>query len=122
MTSLATTLPLVRSGKLRLLALTNRHRFPVVAEVPTAIEAGYPQLSFDGLQGFFGPRDMPLERRERIAADVRAAAAESTMADPLANLGMIARGGTPTEFTAAIEQQRVDLAALAKLIGLKPEH
>jgi len=104
-----------------MLAVTNRHRIPLVAEVPTAIEAGYPQLSFDGLQGFFGPRDMPLERRERIAADVRAAAAESIVADPLANIGFVARGSTPAEFAAAIEQQRVDLAALAKLIGLKPE-
>jgi tripartite-type tricarboxylate transporter receptor subunit TctC len=121
MTSLATTLPLVRAGKLRILALTNRHRVPFVAEVPTAIEAGYPQLSFDGLQGFFGPRNMPPERRERIAADVRAAAAESIVADPLANIGFVARGSTPAEFAAAIEEQRVDLAALAKLIGLKPE-
>jgi len=122
MTSVATALPLVRSGKLRMLALTNRHRFPLVAEVPTAIEAGYPQLSFDGLQGFFGPRDMPPERRERIAADVRAAAAEPIVADPLASIGLVARGSTPAEFATAIEAQRVDLAALAKLIGLKPEH
>jgi tripartite-type tricarboxylate transporter receptor subunit TctC len=122
MTSVASTLPLVRSGKLRMLALTNRRRFPLVAEVPTAVEAGYPQLSFDGLQGFFGPRDMPPERRERIAADVRAAAAESIVAEPLASIGFIARGSTPTEFAAAIEEQRVDLAALAKLVGLKPGH
>src|SRR5262249_31633859 len=122
MTSVASSLPLVRSGKLRMLALTNRHRFPLVAEVPTAIEAGYPQLSFDGLQGFFGPRDMPAERRERIAADVRALGEAPIIADPPPSIGFAPRGSTPAAFAAAIEGQRIDLAALAKLIGLKPEH
>src|SRR5262249_57460820 len=84
MTSVASSLPLVRSGKLRMLALTNRHRFPLVAEVPTAIEAGYPQLAFDGLQGFFGPRDMPPERREPIPAHVRALPQDPIVPHPLA--------------------------------------
>src|SRR5438552_13991542 len=47
-----------------------------------------------------------------VAADVRAAAAESIIAEPLAGLRMVARGSAPTEFAAAIEQQRVDLAGL----------
>ena len=120
MTSLTNALPLVRSGKLRLLAVTNRRRAPLVPEVPTVIEAGYPQLAFDGLQGFFGPRDISLERRARIAADIRAVAADSAVVDPLAAIGQIARGSTPDEFAAAIADQRADLTALAKLIGMKP--
>ena len=48
-----------------------RARSKVVPDVPTATEAGFPGLTFDGLVGFYGTRDMPLELRERIAADVR---------------------------------------------------
>jgi tripartite-type tricarboxylate transporter receptor subunit TctC len=120
MSSLATALPLVRSGKLRLLAVTNKRRAPLMPEVPTAIEAGYPKLTFDGLQGFFGPRDMPVERRARIAAEIRAVATDPAVGDPLATIGLVARGSTPDEFAAAIQEQRADLAALAKLIDMKP--
>jgi hypothetical protein len=42
------------------------------------------------------------------------------VADPLAAIGAVARSGTPAEFAAAIEEQRAELAARAKLIGLKP--
>jgi hypothetical protein len=41
--------------------------------------------------------------------------------DPLAAIGQIARGSTPAEFAAAIERQRLQMASLAKLIGIKPK-
>ena len=44
----------------------------------TAIEAGYSELTFEGLLGFFGPRGIATELRDRISADVRAVAAEPT--------------------------------------------
>jgi tripartite-type tricarboxylate transporter receptor subunit TctC len=103
-----------------LIAVTNNSRAAIASDVPTAVEAGYPQLAFEGLQGFFGPRDMPAERKNRIAADVRAVATDPAVADPLAAVGYYARGSTPAEFAAAIEEQRAKMAGLAKLVGLKP--
>jgi tripartite-type tricarboxylate transporter receptor subunit TctC len=113
-------LPLARAGKVRLIAVTNNSRSAIATDVPTAVEAGYPQLAFEGLQGFFGPRDMPAERKNRIAADVRAVATDPAVADPLAAVGYYVRGSTPAEFAAAIEEQRAKMAGLAKLVGLKP--
>src|SRR4029077_17402082 len=40
-------------------------------DLPTAIEAGFPELTVEAPLGFFGPKTMPMELRERIAADVR---------------------------------------------------
>ncbi len=120
MSGLFTTLPLQRSGKVRLLAVANRQRSPLAPDVPTVIESGYPQVAFEGLQGFFGPRDMPVDRQDRIAADVRAVAANSAVADLLAAVGQIARGSTPAEFAAEIKAQRVQMGALAKLAGISP--
>ena len=52
--------------------VTNRQRSPLVPEVPTAEEAGFPELTFDGVVGFFGGRDLPASLRDRIAGDVAA--------------------------------------------------
>ena len=47
--------PQVEAGKVKVLAVTNHERAPAIPDVPTAIEAGYPSLEFDGLVGLFGP-------------------------------------------------------------------
>jgi tripartite-type tricarboxylate transporter receptor subunit TctC len=120
MTTMRDFLPGMQAGKVRLLAVTNKNRAPIAPEVPTAVEAGYPILEFEGLLGFFGPRDIPSELQERIAADVRAVAVEPALADRLTTLGQIARGSTPAGFSAAIEEQRAKMAAIVKLIGAKP--
>jgi hypothetical protein len=58
--------------------------------------------------------------RERIAADIRAVAADPAIVDRLGKIGSIARGSTPGEFAADIDEARVRFAAIAKMIGLKP--
>jgi tripartite-type tricarboxylate transporter receptor subunit TctC len=110
--------PLAQAGKLRLLAVTNDTRSEVAPDVPTVTEAGYPELAFSGLQGFFGAADMPTERRDRIAADIRAVAVDSAVSLPAS--GIFPRAGTPADFATAIERQRAQMASLAKLIGLEP--
>jgi hypothetical protein len=69
---LAFLLPQVQTGKAKLLMVTNHERAPLAPDVPTAQEAGYPDLTFDGVVGFYGWRDMPADLKQRIAADVRA--------------------------------------------------
>ena len=81
------------------------------------MEAGHPELEFDGLTGFFGWRDMPPELRERIASDIRAVAADASVADRLAKAGQIVHAGTPEEFAGAIEEQRLKMAAIVRLLG-----
>ena len=120
LTVLAALLPQARSGKIRLLAATNNQRAPSAPEVPTATEAGHPELAFEGLWGFFGPRGMPTERRDQVAATVGSIAADADLADRLAAVGQIARAGTPSEFSAAIEAQRAKISSIVKMIGIKP--
>jgi len=82
--------------------------------VPTATEAGYPELTLAGLTGFYGWRDMPASIKERIAADVRAVAADPSLVERVASIGSVIRVGTPVEFVAAIEEQRAKIAAIAR--------
>ena len=113
-------LPQARAGKVRLLAVTNGKRAPIASEVPTATEAGYPDLAFEGLLGFFGPRDMSDALRDRISADIREVASDPAIVNRLAAAGQIARGSTGVEFAAAIEAQRAQITAIVQSVGLKP--
>ncbi len=117
---LNTVLPLAQAGRVKLLAVTGRQRLPISPDVQTAIEQGFPDGEFDGLAGFFGPRGMPDNRRERIAADIRAVAADRGFADRLAALGLTVRSSTPAEFTAAIDERYAKMASIIALIGSKP--
>lgn len=113
--SLATVSPQVQAGAARLLAVTNTVRSPVAPHVPTVAEAGYPVLTVDGLWGLFGSRDMPDDRRRRIAADAAAVAVDRTLMERLSAVGLIVRPGTPEEFAAALDQQREQVATFARL-------
>ena len=108
-----------RAGRIKLLAFINRQRPPVAPDVPTAAEAGYPDLPVSGATGFFGWRHMSGELRERIAADVREIAGDPAVEQRLAKIGSIVRGSTPSEFAAAIEEERATIAVVAKMIGVK---
>ena len=113
---LTTVLPLAEAGKIKLLAVTGRQRASIAPDVPTAIEQGFTDGEFNGLTGFFGPRGMPADRRDRIAADIHAAAADTTLVDRLAALGQNVRSSTPAEFTAAINERYAKVAAIVTLI------
>jgi tripartite-type tricarboxylate transporter receptor subunit TctC len=120
--SLATLRPQLQAGKIKMLASTNSVRPPTHPEVPTVKEAGYPELTLDGLVGFFGPQGMSLALRERIAADMREIVQEPDFVEKLSVTGQIANAGGPAEFAAAMQEQRNLLAVAAKELGLKAAH
>lgn len=112
--------PRVEAGKVKVLAVTNHQDAPALPGIPTAIEAGYPSLAFDGLVGLFGPREMAEDVRTKIADDIRAVAADPMIVQRLSVTGQIVSPGNGAEFAASIAQQREQVAAVAKLFGNKP--
>lgn len=118
-TGVAFLLPQMQAGKTRLLTVFSRERSPQAPDVPTAAEAGYPELAFRSVSGFYGWRDMSAELKAQIAADVRAVAANPLIATRVAGMGAVLRTGTPAEFAAAIEEQRVRIGEIAR--AMKPK-
>jgi tripartite-type tricarboxylate transporter receptor subunit TctC len=106
-------MPQVKAGKARILMVTNRQRSPLVPDAPTAIEAGYPELLFEGVVGFFGWRGIPEALRDRISYDVLAVARDETMVARLRDVGVLVRAEPPAAFSAAIEQQSIKLRSLS---------
>jgi tripartite-type tricarboxylate transporter receptor subunit TctC len=118
-TGLVGALPVHKTGKARFLAVTNSERAASFPNIPTVREAGQPSMSADGLSGFFGWRDMPVELRNRIAADLRTIALDSELKSRLESIGQTLRVGTPAEFAAAIEVQRLWATETAKIVNFK---
>jgi len=109
----------IEAGRIKLLAITSSAPSSVVPGVPTAVEAGFPGLAFDGLVGFYGARDMSNELRERIAADVREALADAKIKQRLEATGQEVVPGTAAEFAADIDKQRQGAAENARVLGIK---
>jgi tripartite-type tricarboxylate transporter receptor subunit TctC len=118
MSSFAIVRPHLAAGRIKVLAVTSRARAPIAPEVPTVGEAAFPALQLESLIGVFGPRGMPLDLRERIAADFRAVV-DATVTERIAATGQLVRVGGPAELAAGIAEQRAKLASIARMLGIR---
>ena len=119
-TGVPTLAPHHQAGTAKLLFVTNRDRSPQTPDVPTAAEAGYRELTFEGTVGLYGWRDMPASLKERIATDLNAITADPAFRARAIAVGTAPRGGTPAAFAAAIEEQRAKIAAIHQASAKSP--
>lgn len=118
--ALAILQPHITAGRVKLIAVTNSQRAPNHPEMPTVAQAGFADMTFDGLTGLFGQRSMPAAVRDRIAADVKAVLAEPAVATRFAATSQLLSPGTAADFAASIKEQQTKLAVIAKRLGVKP--
>ena len=97
-----------------------RTRAVAAPEIPTVSEAGYPDFTFAGLLGLFGPKDIRVPCKNVSPLEVREILREPETQKRLTNLGLLARGTTPAEFRAVIDEQRAKWAAIARAHDIKP--
>jgi tripartite-type tricarboxylate transporter receptor subunit TctC len=119
--ALAIVQPHIQSGRVKLIAVTNSQRAPTQKDTPTVAQAGFPALTFDGLTGLFGPRNMPAALRDRIAADVKEAVEDPAVSARLTSTGQLVSPGTGADFKKSMDEQSAKLAAVVKQLGIKPQ-
>jgi tripartite-type tricarboxylate transporter receptor subunit TctC len=107
------------AGTIRVLAVGGRERIPSLKDIPTVREAGYSSLNTETTAGFYGPRGMARDLRERIAKDVIAVAAEPEITKRLIATGQAVRTGGPEELAQTLREQGEQAATVAKTLGLK---
>jgi tripartite-type tricarboxylate transporter receptor subunit TctC len=118
--SLAVAQPMMRAGRIKVLLVTSKQRALGQPEIPTAAEAGYPELTMETSGGLYGPPHMPESLRESIARDFREIAeSDPVIGKRLADTGQIMTLRGPAEFARSIDEQNRQLGALAKTLGLK---
>ena len=118
-TALAIIRPQIEAGRVKLIVMANQERAPSAPDVQTAIEAGYPNLTFDGLVGLFGLRAVTEDLHSRIAADVQAVASDPAVVKQLEANNQLVRPGNSRDFAAAIDVQRSQIATAADSLGIK---
>jgi tripartite-type tricarboxylate transporter receptor subunit TctC len=89
----------VQSGQLKAIAVTGKDRFPIVPDVPPAIESGLvPGYDVTTWYGFFGPRGMPPEVVAKLNKVLNDAIKDPAVAERLIKAGVAVQGSTPEAF------------------------
>ena len=122
MAALAVIQPMLSADRIKLIAMTTKERVKAAPEIPTAREQGYTSLEMEGMAGLFGIKSMSEQLKEKIAADLRDATADGSIANRLAATGQIVNIGGPQEFARSIAEQSANVAAVVKAIDLKPKN
>jgi tripartite-type tricarboxylate transporter receptor subunit TctC len=115
------TLPLIRAGKLRGLAVSTAKRSPAAPDLPTLAEAGLPGYDITSWYGVLAPAGTPPAIVQRLNAEVNAIMQMPDVRERFATMGVDPVGGTPDEFGAYIQKELRAWKVLIKDSGMKLE-
>jgi tripartite-type tricarboxylate transporter receptor subunit TctC len=116
----AATGPFIQSGRLTLLAVTGPKRWPLHPDVKTFGELGYP-LDLAGWNGIVAPKGTPKEIVERMSAEINKLIQSEAGRKRILELGLIATGTTPAEFTDLMRRDTPRWGEVFKASGIKPQ-
>ena len=116
----AQAVPLVKSGKVKLLAVATSARLPLFPDVPTVNEALPAFEQPPGWTGLFGPAGLPPALASRIASDAVKAMSQPEIKSKINDVGFNIIGGTPEEFSALIRRQTQLVGRIVKAAGVQP--
>lgn len=119
--TVASTLPFVKSGQLRALAVSTPKRLGALPDVPTAAEAGYPAFQVTNWHGLVGPKGIPADIADKINKAVNASLTGSGMETGMASDGLTAAGGSREEFGALLASEVTRWGAIAKKRNIRAE-
>ena len=114
-------LPLVKSGRLRAIAVSSPLRLAIAPDVPTVAESGYPGFEADQWYGLVAPAGTPAVRVEQLNAETNKALALPDVARQLAVEGAVPVPGTPKAFTDLIRREIPRWAEVVKAGNVRPE-
>lgn len=111
---------LIRSGKLRALAVADKARMSTLPDVPAMAEAGYPIVGL-GWNGLFVPAGTPRPIVERLQKETAHVLQLKEIRDDAANLGTLLGGESPEEFAAFVRAEVQTWDKVIKEAGIKPQ-
>jgi tripartite-type tricarboxylate transporter receptor subunit TctC len=111
--------PFIRQGRLVPLAVSTRTRSSALPDLPTTIEAGYPDSDYTFWNGMLAPAKTPRPIVNRLHAEMQKVLREPAVIEKLKLQGVEPMPLTPAEFDALIAKEVKSNIALVKAAGLK---
>jgi tripartite-type tricarboxylate transporter receptor subunit TctC len=112
-------LPQSRSGKIRVLAVAGRERFPTLPEVPTMHEAGLTDVVLTGWFGMFGPPGLPKEIVDRLVGTFATIATDPELTKTFHTAGLLPVVGGPEVLARALARDAALYASIKKQANIQ---
>ena len=119
--SMTSSLPFIKAGRLRPLAVSSKDRSAQLPEVPTMAEAGVPDIVVRDWQGILGPRATPKPIVEKLNAEITRILRHPDNQERFAAMGLEIIASTPDEFRSALVSEIQRWAKVVKAANIKAE-
>ena len=114
-------MPSIKADKLRPIAITSKKRSPLLPNVPTFAEVGYPKVEVLNWQGLIAPKGTPKAIIDKLNAAANEALKDPQLRELMLSQGNEIGGGSPGEFSALIKSESAKWSAVVKTANIKPE-
>jgi tripartite-type tricarboxylate transporter receptor subunit TctC len=112
--------PMVKAGQIKALAVTTRARSPLLPEVPTVVELGWPQLVAENYFGVSGPAGLPKDIADKLTKALSDIVADPAIVKRFEELGVTPVKMSAADFSAFVVKQASDWQPAIKAADLKP--
>ena len=119
--SAGTSVPHIKEGRLRALAVITTNRSPILPDVPTIAEAGMPKFSITSWAALYGPAKLPREIVERVNKEFLAAAQRPEVQATLERQAFVFVGSTPEKLAVFTKEQNDEYRAMMRVTGMEPD-
>jgi tripartite-type tricarboxylate transporter receptor subunit TctC len=113
--------PSIKAEKLRPIAITSKKRSPLLPNVPSFTELGYPKVEVLNWQGLIAPKGTPKAIIDKLNAAANEALKDPGLRELMLSQGNEIGGGSSAEFAALIKSESTKWSAVVKTANIKPE-
>ncbi len=113
------SLPLVKAGKLKVLGISSGKRFPTLQDIPTVAESGVPGFEAVSWAGVCVPGGTPKDIINRLQSEIAKVLKLPDISERLMRDGIEPIGGTPAEFQAFIEREKIKWSKVVRDSGAR---
>jgi tripartite-type tricarboxylate transporter receptor subunit TctC len=108
----------VKSGRLKVLAVTSAKRAASLPQTPTVAESGLPDFELPSWYGVWGPAKMPADITQKLFQELKRTLALPALKDRFADLSFEALGGSPVELSKLMQTESAKYASIVKTAGI----